>query len=79
MSTEISTAQRIRCWRAFTGLTQRELARAVGVSQGAVAQWEREASAPRNHLLPRIAAAFGVDLERFWGPLPETEEPRQSA
>ncbi len=43
-------AQRIRTYRAKHGMTQRELADQLGVTQQSVARWE-QGSPPRNYML----------------------------
>jgi transcriptional regulator with XRE-family HTH domain len=49
--------------RKQAGLTQHELARAVGVPQTTIAHWEWSASPPRADVLPRLATALGVSVE----------------
>jgi transcriptional regulator with XRE-family HTH domain len=51
---------RLRESRKAAGLTQEELARAVGVSRSAVAQWETDRSGQVGGNLARIAAVLGV-------------------
>ncbi len=51
---------RIRLARKSAGLTQDGLARAVGVSRSAVAQWETDRSGQVGGNLARIASVLGV-------------------
>jgi transcriptional regulator with XRE-family HTH domain len=51
---------RLRSLRERAGLTQTELAQAVGVSQGNVATWERNAAVPQSAMVEQLAAALGV-------------------
>jgi transcriptional regulator with XRE-family HTH domain len=51
---------RIRAARIAAGLTQEGLARAVGVSRSAVAQWETGRAGQVGANLARLAAALGV-------------------
>lgn len=64
--------QRIRHWRTTAGLSVEGLARAVGVSHGAVWQWENRDVAPTVANLAKIAAACGVELRTFFGVVIET-------
>ena len=52
--------QTIKVLRKRLGLKQKDLARAVGVSQGMVSQWETGRSAPELTRIPLLAATFGV-------------------
>lgn len=49
--------------RQRAGLTQIELAEAVGVTQAAIAAWEWSDSPPRSKTLPALVAALGVDVD----------------
>lgn len=53
---------RIVAARKAAKLTQTELAEAVGVTRGAVAQWESGETAPRRKLMARIAETTSVSL-----------------
>ena len=71
-------AGRIRAARRAQGLTQDQLARAVGVTRSAVAQWETGRAGQVGSNLARIATALGVsaahllsgDQEAGAAPLP---------
>lgn len=63
---------RIRWWRNAAGLTQSDLAKHVGVTSSAVAQWEAEqGTEPTHGHLDSIAKAAGVTLAEFWRDLPD--------
>ena len=47
--------------RVGSGLSQKELAARLGVSDKAVSKWERGCGAPDIELLPALSAALGVD------------------
>ena len=51
---------RLRSLRERAGLTQTQLARKVGVSQGNVATWERNAAVPPADMVARLAAALAA-------------------
>lgn len=55
-------AQRIRSARRNAGLTQLELATAVGVDPGTLSRWERGATRPRLTAVLRLAVACDVEL-----------------
>ena len=62
---------RIKAWRDARHLSQPELADLVGVSNGAVAQWEAGDSYPRPEIIRELANAFGISPERLeYGGLP---------
>jgi transcriptional regulator with XRE-family HTH domain len=49
--------------RATVGLSQQQVAEAVGVRQSTVATWERSARPPKGDILPALAKILGVDLQ----------------
>lgn len=55
----------IRAWREHLGLTQREVARSMGISQAAYAKMEAPGSTPGAATMKKIAAAMGVEWEQF--------------
>ncbi len=55
-------ATRIRGARRALGLTQDELARRVGVSRSAIAQWETDRTGQVRGNLARVAAVLGVSI-----------------
>lgn len=56
------TGERIRLARLARGMTQAALAREIGVSRSAVAQWETDRAGQVRANLARIAAALGVSV-----------------
>jgi len=71
----VDVGKRIAKWREAKGLTQQDLARAVGVTHAAVYQWESDDAdthtTPSLENLEKVAAAFGVTLAKFYGPVPK--------
>lgn len=66
--------ERIASWRLAKGMSRESLASAVGVSVAAVYQWEgtgESKTLPSTANLEKIAAAFGLTLERFFGRIPK--------
>jgi DNA-binding XRE family transcriptional regulator len=55
----------IRAWREHIGITQRELATRIGVSQAAVAKLEKPNARPRRATLEKIAEALGISIENL--------------
>ena len=61
----IVAGTRIREARRARGLTQADLAAAVGVSRSAVAQWETDRAGQVTGNLARIAAVLGVPVAQL--------------
>ncbi len=55
----------IRAWREHLGLSQREVAGRMGVSQPAFARMEAPGVTPRTATLKKIAAALGLEWEQL--------------
>lgn len=56
----------IRTFRLKNNLTQEELAGMLSVSSQAVSKWERNESMPDTTMLPAIADALGISLDRLF-------------
>lgn len=54
---------RISDAREKQSLTQCELAKLMGVTQGAVSQWEKGIAKPRTDLLPKLAEVLGCTID----------------
>lgn len=54
--------QTIRSRRRTLGMTQASLAQRIGVSQGAVSQWEKGVASPHITILPKLAEALGCSI-----------------
>ena len=57
----------VRYYREYHGLSQRQLAARVGVTNTAISAIERGAHIPSVLLALRIARALGVSVEILWG------------
>jgi len=57
----------IRAWREYLRITQAELAAKLGVSQAAVAKFEKSSGRPRRATLNQIAAALGLATAQLAG------------
>lgn len=64
----------IKLARSERGLSQRELARAAGTSQAAIAAYERGRRSPTLDTLARIVRAAGIDLRIRFEPLDDHDE-----
>lgn len=53
---------KIKELREAAGMTQAQLAVAMGMMQSAVANWESEVSLPRSRQLPLLAKTLGVKI-----------------
>lgn len=61
----MAIGHRIRRARLLAGLTQRELARRLHVSHGAVSQWESHIKSPSRDNLRKIADVTGADVAQL--------------
>lgn len=57
--------------RMFSGYTQSELAKMLGVTPGAVSQWEQGKTAPNIKLLKPLAGLLGMSVEELLNDLEE--------
>jgi len=55
----------LRAWRKYKGLTQKELAEKVGISQSALSQLERKENLRRTKTLEKIAKVLGLNVEQL--------------
>ena len=71
---QIKTGELIRQLRTASGLTQRELAERLSVSDKAVSKWECGNGSPDISLLSELAEVFGTDVQTLLaGELNRTE------
>lgn len=63
---------RLRAARREAGLTQREVARQLGIAAASVAQWEIGRSRPDIARLARLAELYGVRPDALLGDIPMT-------
>lgn len=62
-----NTAENIRFWRKAKGLSQEQLAEALGITYAAVSKWERGASTPDLSYLVEMADLLGVSVDTLVG------------
>lgn len=55
----------IRAWREYLGLTQADLASRMGISQAAIAKFEKPGASPRNLTIKRVADALDLNPAQF--------------
>ena len=60
---QVRTGELIRQFRTGLGLTQKELAERIHISDKAVSKWECGAGCPDVSLLPALAEVFGTDVQ----------------
>lgn len=53
---------RIKELREAAGMTQGQLANAMGTMNSAIANWESELALPRSRQLPQLAKTLGVEI-----------------
>lgn len=63
--------------RKEKGMTQRELAEQMNVTDKAVSKWERDLSCPDINSLPRLAEVLGISVEELLN-TPKKEETSES-
>lgn len=61
--------------RKHLGMTQKQLADQLGVTDRAVSRWERGVGAPEISLLPPLAASLELTTDELLGNPPPAEEP----
>ncbi len=71
----MSIGERIKHARKEAGLSQADLAKYVGRSQSAVAEWETGETAPRRNIVEKIASSLGVSVH--WLELGGVDDPRR--
>lgn len=71
LNRNMELGSRIAAWRHFKGLQQKELAEAVGVTAGAVSQWESGTFVPTHTNIAAVCDALGITMERFFGRVPK--------
>lgn len=59
---------RLRTLREAAGLSQRELARQMGIRQSSVSGWEAGRNTPQLNLAARLAQALGVKIGELMTP-----------
>lgn len=64
----MSLGTRMRELREAAGISQEQIAKAVGVSRNAVSQWESDRTRPSTSRLARIAHALKVPIENLLAP-----------
>lgn len=57
----------LRSLREAAGISQREVARQLGVHHSNVGFWERSGTVPRSNLLPKLASILGIPVESIIG------------
>ena len=57
----------MRALRVHAGLSQLDVACALGVQQSTVAMWESGENMPRAALLPQIAKLYGCMIDDLYG------------
>lgn len=65
MEDKMTLGQYISHHRKLNGMTQKDLAEKLNVSDKAISRWERDENAPDIHLLPVIADIFGVTCDEL--------------
>lgn len=64
-------AARFRYYLGKADISQAELARRIGLKPPTISSWVHGVSAPTYDNICRACKEMGVDLAKFFGPLPE--------
>ena len=62
----VENSSLIRAWREYLGLSQEEVARAMGITQPAYQQMESKTTKPRPATLQKLAQALGVEEKQLY-------------
>jgi repressor LexA len=65
--------QNIRYLRKRAGISQKQIAEKLGVTQGSVSQWENEATEPDTRTIGQLAKVFSVPVDFFFSDEPRRE------
>jgi DNA-binding XRE family transcriptional regulator len=57
----------VRAWREYLGLTQKEVAEKMGITQAALSQMESSKKKLRKATLEKLASALGIAFEQIGG------------
>lgn len=69
-----NTGEKLKRLRLRTGISQRALAKVVGVSNGTISVIENGEQDPTVGLLKRIIEGLGISMSDFFGDFPEDED-----
>ena len=70
--------ENIRTYRKESGMTQKELAEKLGISDKTVSRWESGVQLPEASLLPELAEAFGTSIDQLYGIEKESDDSSES-
>ena len=79
MANNKSMGEVISTLRKEKGMTQKELADRLNITDKAVSKWERDAACPDTQLIPRLAEIFGVSIEELMNAKPAPSAERKNA
>ena len=77
--TNKSMGELICSLRKEKGMTQRELAEQMNVTDKAVSKWERDLSCPDINSIPRLAEVLGVSVEELLHTADKEKKPEDKA
>ena len=75
-STEAKLAKTLKMFREVEGLTQEQVARAIGTSVTNISHWENGLKVPRPEWLTALAKLYGVEVGNLFGVI--TKEQKKS-
>ena len=61
--------------RKEKGMTQKDLAEQLGVTDKAVSKWERDVACPDISTIPKLAAVLGISVEELLNASSQTKKP----
>lgn len=69
----------LRSLRALSGLSQQDVANALGIGQTTVSMWETAVSCPKAAMLPEIAQLYGCSVADLYNSRWRTEHGKSRA
>jgi transcriptional regulator with XRE-family HTH domain len=77
MGERITMGDKLQMLRKASGMTQAELAKASGVSLGAIRNWEQDLRSPMLWMAGLVARALRVSIDELFVPPEPKKKPRR--
>lgn len=77
LTTEAVLARTLKMFRQLSGMTQEEVAAAIGTSPVIISHWENGLKVPRSEWLTALARLYGVEVGHLYGVPVEPDKKRK--